>query len=257
MHHSPSAADGAARQWAEMRFRLHQAKESPPSPTSSTPAVMGRSPLPDPSSLPETAAAWVGLADFVMGLFQLDSVEGPDVGAVGLGDAAVASAAADSSAVAPGSGARVGSGGGAGAAGTFFAGGAGTGTSGCAGSGSWVGLGSGFPGLSPGAVVGCSHDSHAVGVGSAVGDSAFAASTGPRPTASATPRAATVAGTARSMGEDPIIVTFSTARGTPSAATSVPGSLLQHAVGPQIPRGPRPTTYKPAGPSQYGHPKGR
>lgn len=31
------------------------------------------------------------------------------------------------------------------------------------------------------------------------------------------------------------MVTFSTARGTPSTATSVPGSLLQHAVGPQIP----------------------
>ena len=38
---------------------------------------MGRSPVPGPvPSLPETAAAWVGLADFVMGLFQLDSVDG-------------------------------------------------------------------------------------------------------------------------------------------------------------------------------------
>jgi len=35
------------------------------------------------------AAAWVGLADFVMGLFQLDSVDGPAVDGVGLGGVVV------------------------------------------------------------------------------------------------------------------------------------------------------------------------
>jgi hypothetical protein len=241
--HAPFPTDGrrsCVRQCAEMRFRPHQTKESPPSPTSSTPAVMGRRPVPAPSSPSGMAAACVGLADLVMGLFQLDSALGPAVVAVGLGEAVVASAVAVSSAVATGSGARVGSGAGAGAAGTCLAGGPGTGTSGWAGAGSWVGLGSGFSSLSTGAVVGCSHDSHAVAVGSAVGDSAYVASTVPRPTASATPTAATLAETARSIGEYPVMATFSTARGTPSATISVPGSLLQHAVGPQIPaiRGP-------------------
>ena len=90
---------------------------------------MGRSPAPGPvPSLPEMAAAWVGLADFVMGLFQLDSVDGPAVDGVGLGDAVVASAAGVSSTVALGSGARVGSG--SGAAGAFLAGGAGAGSAG-------------------------------------------------------------------------------------------------------------------------------
>ena len=93
--------------------------------------MIGKSPEPKSGpSLSDTAAAWVGLADFVMGLFQLDSVDGVAVDGVGLGDAAVGSAVAVSSAVALGSGARVGSGSGSGSAGTCLAGGAGAGTAG-------------------------------------------------------------------------------------------------------------------------------
>lgn len=65
-------------QWVESRLWPHQAKARPPRPTSSTPAMMLSSPgSPKPGPPPlETAAAEVGLADLVNGLFQFESVDG-------------------------------------------------------------------------------------------------------------------------------------------------------------------------------------
>ena len=163
---------------------------------------------PEPS-FRETAAACVALADLVMGLVQFDSVDGAadDAGlemvVLGAGDG-----------VSPvgetlGSGARVGTGAGAGATGA--GGGAGGSIAGaddvCVGDG--VGVSSGpllssrqirlqlLDGVSP--------------------SSACAGTAAGRPTRSARTAAAAAADTSRRTDEDRIMVTFSTARGTPSA----------------------------------------
>jgi len=220
-------------QWAEARFRPHQAKARPPRPTSSTPTKMVSSPgspKPGPSPL-ETAAAWVGLVDLVIGLFQFDSVDGRAVDGVALWALVAASldACPAGSLV---SGAMVGTGAGAGSAGGG-AGGAGAG--GAVGS-SEVGLGRGVRGSfgsgsdRPGRQI-----SPHVGVGSDV--SAFAGATTQRPIESAKTEAAAVADTTLSADGFCFIDTFSTARGplraslvSRQSATTAPWSLLQHAV---------------------------
>jgi hypothetical protein len=67
----------ATYQCVERRLRPYQAKARPPRPTSSTPAKMVSSPgSPKPGPSPPEAAAWVGVADLVTGLFQFESVDG-------------------------------------------------------------------------------------------------------------------------------------------------------------------------------------
>jgi hypothetical protein len=162
-------------QCAESLLRLHQAKARPPSPTSTTPAMMaGRPGSPKPGPSPAlTAAAAVGLADLVTGVFQFDDVDGAAGAGVAPGELVVASA--DGAATAAlGSGARVGAGSGAGAAGWGAAGGPGS----TGGPGTWGGsggFGSGFRWTSAGgSVTAVSQDSTHVGegVGVGVGDSA-------------------------------------------------------------------------------------
>jgi hypothetical protein len=159
-------------QCAESLLRLHQAKARPPSPTSTTPAMMaGRPGSPKPGPSPAlTAAAAVGLADLVAGVFQFDAVDGP----AGAGVAPVELVVAVDGAATAGldSGARVGAGSGAGAAGWGAAGGPGS----TGGPGTWGGsggFGSGFRWTSAaGSATAVSQDSTHVGEGVGVGDSA-------------------------------------------------------------------------------------
>ena len=98
---------------------------------------------PEPS-LRETAAACVGLADFVMGLFQFDSVDGAaddaGLGMVVLGAADGVSSAGETL----GSGASVGTGAGAGATGAGGGGAIAGADDGGAGDGIGVSVGPGF-----------------------------------------------------------------------------------------------------------------
>lgn len=181
--------------------------------------MMASSPLlpnsPGPPSFRETAAACVGLADRVMGLFQFDSVEGVADDGEGLGVVLGADDVVSSAGVAEGSGAMVGTGAGAGAAGAGGGARAGvsiTGGTVCAG-GSAV-----LPGSSGLGVSSAASDGHTTGThGSVVPPSSARAGAAERPTESARTTAAPAADTSRSTVEDRIMVTFSTARGTPTA----------------------------------------
>ncbi len=158
-------------------------------------------------SFRETAAACVGLADLVMGLFQFDSVDGTaddaGLGIVVLGTADGVCPAGETL----GSGARVGTGAGAGATG--------------AGGGSIagaddVGVGDGV-GVSFGPLL-SSRQIRPQLLDGISPSSACAGAAAERPTRSASTAVAAAAETSRSTDEDRIMVTFSTARGTPSAA---------------------------------------
>lgn len=158
-------------QCVDSLLRLHQAKAKPPIPTSTTPAMMAGSPgSPKPGPAPAlTAAAAVGLADLVAGVFQFEAVDGPPGAGVALGELVVASA--DGSATAAlGSGKSVGAG--SGAAGWGSPGGPGS----AGGPGTWGGsggFGSGFRWTSAGgSVTAGSQDASHVGVGVGVGESA-------------------------------------------------------------------------------------
>ena len=90
------------------RFRLHRANTSPAKPTSRTPPMMAKTPKdpPEPLSPVLTAAAWLALAGFSIGLFQLDSAVG--LAAERLGEPlAVAGTSRLAAAVADGAGVAV------------------------------------------------------------------------------------------------------------------------------------------------------
>jgi hypothetical protein len=164
------------------------------------------------------AAAWVGLADLVTGLFQFDSVEGTAVDKVAPGAVVVAAAGVSATEDSFGPGSTSESAAGPVSAGSGGAGGAGAG--GAEGS-SAVGFGRGVRGSfgsgsdRPGRQI-----SPQVGSGSAV--SAAAGAPAQRPTESARTAAAAVAGMARRADAKCFIDTFSTARGPLRASLVLP-----------------------------------
>lgn len=212
---SPGRKSRAGCQCARRRFRPHQAKVPPPTPTRTRPAAMaGRSGPGGPSPWRDTEAAWVALDDRVTGTFQLDPDDGAPVAGVvatgpGVSSAMVSVAAGSSATSAAGTSAVRAGASGAGEDGAvgWGAGGwsgcvsssglavlPGRGSSGLVAVGSWV-----QPSEQPGAVV-------AVPVGS--GESARAGPPAGRPRASASTAADAVAETARSTGEDGVMDTF-------------------------------------------------
>ncbi|MDQ0679395.1 hypothetical protein QFZ30_002777 [Arthrobacter pascens] len=194
-------------------------------PTSSTPAMTLNnpgSPKPGPSPL-GAAAACVGLADLVSGLFQFESVDGP---VDGVAPGVLVTAWADGvscTAVSLGSGAIVETGAGAGSAGCGGGGGAWVGAGGCTVAEGCcpVGVGRGLRGSDgPGKQI-----KPQVGEGSDV--SASAGATADRPTESARTATAAVADMTRSTEGCLVMDTFSTARGPQPRRTNDFGSLLQ------------------------------
>jgi hypothetical protein len=173
------------------------------------------SPKPGPSA-PETAAAWVGLADLVTGLFQFVSEEGTAVDDVAPGAAVAVSPGVPCSASSLGAGARVATGAGAVSAGS--GGGAGAGA---AGGCSVVGFGRAVR-----VSFGSGSDRPGRQIRPQVGDvsdvSALAGAPAQRPTESAKTTAAAVAGMARSADGNCFIDTFSTARGPLRASLVLP-----------------------------------
>jgi hypothetical protein len=216
MLHSPSLAEGwkACCQCEESRFRPHQANARPAIPTSSTPAMMARSPglpnSPEPS-FRDTAAACVGFADLVTGLSQFDSADGPAEVAEGDAGLVVASAVVVSStAETVGSGPPVGTGAGAGGAGTAGTVGAGAGAAGGGGVGVPDGGSVGFPvpGVSEGFWSPGRSPQTTPQVVSVSPSSARAGTAADRPTVSASTATATTVAASRSTEEDRIMVTF-------------------------------------------------
>jgi hypothetical protein len=224
---SPECGNGKSSQCEESRFRPHQAKARPATPTSSTPAMMDSSPGPPNSPEPsfrDIAAAWVGFADFVSGVSQLDAANG--LAEVGEGDAAMVMASGvgvSSTAETVGSGSTVSTGAGAGAGSAGTGGAVGTGAvaaDGDAGVGVPDGGSVGFPvPVAVGGVV-CPPGRSPQTTpqpGPVTPSSAWAGAAADKPTVSAS-TAMAAAATPRGAEEDRIMVTFADGARHPSAA---------------------------------------